>query len=144
MTNFGAKPMETLIINCAGYEGSNLAENGYYMEWGLWNIVREGVKASVEWANLEHSRTKLHDGWMPWLKQRQSCICKNECRLQPPRQPHTHLRSHCPKFAMNAPVKFQQHYAIYDSANRHRNQCEPDAGERHHQAVDANEQPHHR
>ena len=71
-------------------------------------------------------------------------IHKNECRLHPPRQPHTHLRRHRPKFIMNAPVKLQQHDAIYDSANRHRNQCQPDAGERHHQTVGANEQPHHR
>ena len=71
-------------------------------------------------------------------------IRKNKCRLQPPRQPHTHLRRHRPKFIMNAPVKLQQHNAIYDSANRHRNQYKPDAGERHHQTVGANEQPHHR
>ncbi|MEA1905432.1 MAG: hypothetical protein U9N12_00570 [Euryarchaeota archaeon] len=31
---------------------------------------------------------------------------------------------------MNAPVKLQQHNAMHDSANRPRNPCEPDAGER--------------
>jgi len=54
-----------------------------------------------------------------------------------------HLRRHRPKFIRNAAVKLQQHDAIYGSANRHRDQCDPDAGERHCQTVDGDEQPHH-
>jgi len=40
-------------------------------------------------------------------------FCKNECRPQPPRQPHTHIRCHRPEFVMDAAVKLQQHDAIY-------------------------------
>ena len=69
----------------------------------------------------------------------EGCGVKALLYLQPPRQPHTHLRRHRPKFIMNVSVKFQQHDAIYDRANRHRNQCEPDAGGRHCQTADANE-----
>lgn len=39
MNNIKVKPMEMSIINCAGFEGSDLAENGYSSEFRLWKML---------------------------------------------------------------------------------------------------------
>jgi hypothetical protein len=40
MNNIKVKPMEMSMINCAGFGGSDLAENGYSMELELWKMIR--------------------------------------------------------------------------------------------------------
>lgn len=46
----------------------------YGMEDGLEETIRwfgrEGIKAYVEWVNLEYPIIKAHEKWIPWLKQR--------------------------------------------------------------------------
>ena len=64
MNNIKVEPMEMSIINCAGLEGSDLAENAALVgTLGDDRMVRvEEIKASAEWVHLEHPRIKLHDG----------------------------------------------------------------------------------
>ena len=39
INNLRMKTMDVLISNCAGFEGSDLAENGYSSEFGLWKTI---------------------------------------------------------------------------------------------------------